>query len=167
MLKTQNGGTLFWSSLFECTSEFIVCFCVFIWKSYTGAYPLCNQYCFLCPGGWEWKDHTSASGMPERRMWSWRIHGIPLWPTVLWQVLPHLCLQQARGQIDDVHLSACIVPVTFCLPEIKGEMLNCCVGIFHIDDVCGTLRLHSICVAGEIRVTSTGICRYEYSPIIS
>lgn len=30
----------------------------------------------------------------------WRLHGKPLWPPLLRQVLPHLLLQQAWGQVD-------------------------------------------------------------------
>lgn len=51
----------------------------------------CSPYFFS--GWWEWKSDTLATGMSERGVWRWHLHGEPLWSTLLWKVLPHLHAQ--------------------------------------------------------------------------
>ena len=50
-------------------------------------------------GGRQRQDQPPEEGVPCRGVRRRRVHGGALWPAVLWQVRPHICFQQTRGQI--------------------------------------------------------------------
>lgn len=80
----------------------------------------------------EREDPPSASRVPSWWVWCRRFHGLPLRQALLRQVLSHLLLQQARGQVN----GCTIANKTFPPPQ------SLCPGLFHFHLVsCGVTKL--------------------------
>merc|ERR1712083_87103 len=69
------------------------------------------------------QDQPSQTRVSRRGVWRRHLHGRPLRPPVLRQVWPHLCLQQARGELKFT-LNANVVMLDYVIQIIVDMFHN-------------------------------------------